>query len=1072
MDKHKNLQPSLKSVLPRPRLTSILGKKKVILVIGRAGQGKSTLIADFLGVENHPAIWYNLDESDKDPQCFFSSLTGKISAEYGFPSPRKGHRDASGTFDPNQAGMSILEILSEIPVTPLYLVLNGFHHIAESPESCRIMEILINNLVDRARLCVLSRQECTLSLANVRRQKELLELRDNELSLTRDEIDNLFRQVYDITLTRREIDSVFSYASGWVTPVVFLAERLSRTENTERHSFLASLEEMPLLPEIEEFIEKEVYDPLSPGEKEALIRLVLADQFNEAMVSALVKDGDGLIENLLRRHLFLEPATGMENTYHFHPLVSLFLKERSDKLEEPVRTGMFTTLGNYFLQNENYHKAVHCFALGENIEKARELLIERSEEYFRDGHFDAIRKLLKEFPQDIIADDPFLSFYEAVALNMARPHSSRERLLELREYFHQVGDLEKEAMIFTVLLTNHFFYQTNREILVKISDAASAFLKENRGKLSSERQALLEALIPMGQWWTGIAKDQAFENALRAEEASYETHNEEAFICARLVLAEIYMARGDFIQARDLIRKTDTLMAEYGEDTHPGPYRYLLAFYLADNYFYLGKLNTAITEIQTVLANMSKDFAFRPYLEVDLVLYYLYQENIGKAEVLYESLRDKDIGENLFLKYFIMFNLQMLMAYRNRDKHRAAYYCKRVMEEESRPMLYTDYPYSFVALVEVNLYLGQYEETQNLLSSLLEEVSENDYPYSYATAMALYGLLETRRGNRKQAEVHFAVVRRVLEGKQFLNLDICDPEVLKEIGDYSGIDLFRSFPRLQTDKHEDLFSSKDFPLEITTLGDFKVFSGGKEIMINQLSSQRRVMDLLKLLIVFRKNGVMKEKIYELFWPRYSYKSARDNLNTIIYRLRKTLDDKADFLYTDVNTIRFREGVCITDLDKFQKYLEMARDAEKNRNTEPAVSLYSQAVELYRGDFLEGDLYYDFIRDERESLKNRYKTALFQLAKLTLSSGDYLESLNWSKKIIEKDPLCEPAYRLLMIASALTGNRSEIPRLYDRLNSKLLEYYRVTSDEKTASLKNRLIEGLTPDEALWKDEAII
>ncbi len=1073
IDKRKFLQPSLKNVLSRPRLTSLLGEKRVILLLGRAGQGKATLCADFLGKNNYPSLWYGLDAGDTDPARFVSNLKSRISEEYGFPShqsipsPEKG-----GTNNSYTTAMDLVAALSTASVKPLFLILKGFHSIAGSTETCQILEILINNLPEQVHLCLISRCDFTIPLTDLRRRKELMELRDKDLTFTREETRELLTDVYDISLTGGEIDRIEEYAHGWTTPIVFMAERLSRLDTSQRNSFIAGLSETELLPEIEEFFQSEVLSGLEPAELHNLTLLGMAGTFTPELAERLIGESRETIAHFMHNNLFLEQTDYPEKTYFFHPLFTVFLRKLSTSLPKKERDSIHSAIGEYYRAKTDYNKAVRFFTEAGEIETARSLLIDNAEELYQDGRFDLIRKLLSEFPRDMINTDPSLLFYEAVALNMVKPISSREKLLDLQKHFHKAGDYEKEAMIFSVLLTNHFFYQTDRDTQKKVCEAATRFVKKMGSHLSNERRALLEALIPMGQWWTGISKEQAFEEALRAEETSYEMHNEEAFICARLVLAEIYMARGEFIQAQDLISKTGKLMAEQNSGTRVSTYRYLLSFYLADIYFYLGNVSAAVTEIQNVLSNMSRDFAFRPYLEVDLVLYYLYQENIGKAEVLYESLREKEIGENVFLKYFILFQLQMLMAYRNRDTHRTAYYCKRIMEEESRHMLYADYPYSFVSLVEICLYLGNYEQTQALLDDILNEISENDYPYSYATALALYGLLEIRRGDREEANAHFTKMKAVLEKKDFRNLDICDPEVLKEIADNSGLSLFKSFPRLQTENNIEGFSEQEYPLEITTLGDFKVCVEGEEIQINLLSGQRRVMDLLKLLIVFRKNGVMKEKIYDLFWPRYSYKSARDNLNTIIYRLRKTLDDKSDYLYTDVNTIRFKEGVCITDVDKFNTYLDLAKQAETEKNTELALRLYSRAVDLYHGDFLEGELYYDFIRDERENLKNKYRSALFQLAKLSLSSGDHLESLNWSKKIISIDPLCEPAYRLLMIAGALTGNRSEIPRLYDRLNSRLLEYYRVTSDEKTSALKERLIEGVIPDETMWMNEAII
>jgi DNA-binding SARP family transcriptional activator len=95
-----------------------------------------------------------------------------------------------------------------------------------------------------------------------------------------------------------------------------------------------------------------------------------------------------------------------------------------------------------------------------------------------------------------------------------------------------------------------------------------------------------------------------------------------------------------------------------------------------------------------------------------------------------------------------------------------------------------------------------------------------------------------------------------------------------------------------------------------------------------------------------------------------------------------------------------------------------------------------------------------------------------MIQFSFNSADFREGLEWAKTLIDADPLCEPAYRMLMIASSVAGNRSEIPRLFDKLNKKLQAYYKVTADERTVHLKNKLLGGTLPDESMWRNETII
>ena len=209
-------------------------------------------------------------------------------------------------------------------------------------------------------------------------------------------------------------------------------------------------------------------------------------------------------------------------------------------------------------------------------------------------------------------------------------------------------------------------------------------------------------------------------------------------------------------------------------------------------------------------------------------------------------------------------------------------------------------------------------------------------------------------------------------------------------------------------------------------------------------------------------------IYEPFWPKYSSKSARDNLNTIIYRLRNILGKENDILLTDSNTIGFKAGTTITDVDRFLEFLNLADAAERQNELGTAAEMYNKGLEIYKGDFLESDIYSDFIRDEREHLKQKYRLSLFKLSKLYLNTGNYLQALETLKILINKDPLCEAGTRMLMITSALIGSRSNIPRIPDNLNRQLMEEYDVSADKKTVQLQEMLLAGRRRSRAGYVD----
>ncbi len=1079
--------PRLTDILPRENLYAFLDERwnrKLTIVSARAGQGKSTTIADYLNSRKRNFFWYNLDAKDHVLPFLVSSILRYFAERK--PDERKdkpSQTEIPSGASPEESASGLARFLSRETVDDFTLVFDNFQEVNEAEYICRFFLHLVEALPLRFHVIIVSRTHPALNLVRFRSEKELTELSDRDLWFGCQEISSLFHQIYRVFPDESLIASLYDRFAGWITGYIFILDTVFRQKPDDQRRTLEGAIMNPLLPEIADFFRTEVMNSVAPELQDEIVRFSPLPCFDSAGIEAATgKSGAAVINALISGNLFVQSVEETPGTYAFHPLFSEFLRGKISQMKEKERIRVYNSLAEYLVETGRPEIAIDFYVKAGLFSRAKDVFIEIADPIFNSTDLERVRALSNLFPEEQIDADPYLIYYHDISTNLLKPFTTRKRLISLLDFFHKNRDYDRESTIYSVLLSNYFFYQTSIVLVRDLVRMATTFFSQYGHLLQPERREILETLIPLGKWWLSPAKDEAFEAALRAEETSSRLHNEEAFLTARLVLARIYLEKGEYSQAEQLLKKTERLLIQSNK-THP--YIALLRFYLGDTYFYLGKIPQAIEQVEKGLYGSTKEFAFRLYLELNLVLYNIYLANIDSAEYLFDGFREIDVYENLYIKYYLLYLLHMLIAYRGGNERRADYYFKRLMEPENENLLRSDFPYSFIALSETAIYLRKEETAREILLRLLGEIQPETHPFACATVYAILGYLEagssgnggnggdslpvnedTNRGS------WFGKMEAVLRERGYENLDICEPRFLKRIAEVSGSDVFSHFPRLQgSEEAEEDTEGETAEMEIQTLGDFRVFIHGVEIPNSLLSSQKRVMDLFKLLVVNRKNGVMKERIYELFWPRYSYKSARDNLNTIIYRLRKILGDSVDILVTDANSIKFRERSFIVDVDRFLEQSRKGREAENAGDLTGALGCYSAAVHLYRGDFLESDLYYDFIRDERESLRNAFRLVLFRLTRLSLDAGEYLKSLEWGKRLVQLDPLCEPAFRLLMIASAFLGNRSELPRIYDRLNQKLMECYKVQADQKTLMLKERLLAGDIPEPSLWQQESI-
>jgi ATP/maltotriose-dependent transcriptional regulator MalT len=74
-------KPDLKKILCRSRLRNCLldrQDRKVVLIHGRAGQGRSSLVSEFLEKMEGLHLWYALCEEDHDPFLLLENLRDSL----------------------------------------------------------------------------------------------------------------------------------------------------------------------------------------------------------------------------------------------------------------------------------------------------------------------------------------------------------------------------------------------------------------------------------------------------------------------------------------------------------------------------------------------------------------------------------------------------------------------------------------------------------------------------------------------------------------------------------------------------------------------------------------------------------------------------------------------------------------------------------------------------------------------------------------------------------------------------------------------------------------------------------
>ena len=233
-------------------------------------------------------------------------------------------------------------------------------------------------------------------------------------------------------------------------------------------------------------------------------------------------------------------------------------------------------------------------------------------------------------------------------------------------------------------------------------------------------------------------------------------------------------------------------------------------------------------------------------------------------------------------------------------------------------------------------------------------------------------------------------------------------------------------------------------LEVRLLGKFEVKSDGKPVAI----PSRPAQSLFAYLILTAGTSHRREKLAGLLWPDSLEETARSNLRSALWKIRKAFpaSDVAAYLFADDLTIAFNASAAYwLDVAELQK-------ASENASVDELMTILS----LYHGELLPG-FYDEWMLLEREHLVSIFEHHMARLMSLLENEHRWLDIFDWAERWIKLGQKPEPAYRALMTAHAAKGDMSKVAVTYERC-AKSLKEFDIEPSEQTKELYKNLKSG--------------
>jgi predicted ATPase/DNA-binding SARP family transcriptional activator/tetratricopeptide (TPR) repeat protein len=220
------------------------------------------------------------------------------------------------------------------------------------------------------------------------------------------------------------------------------------------------------------------------------------------------------------------------------------------------------------------------------------------------------------------------------------------------------------------------------------------------------------------------------------------------------------------------------------------------------------------------------------------------------------------------------------------------------------------------------------------------------------------------------------------------------------------------------------------------------------------AERRKTVALLAYLSV-SPQPQRRDHLAAFFWPDYPARKAYAYLRQSVWELSKALG--SEWLEADRELIALRCNLDPwIDTARFQALLA-------DRST-PPIDRLSEAVALYRGDFLAGFTLRDspdfdaWQSAHTEHLRQQFSLALEQLTRVYAAQNEFDTAIATAHKWLMLDALNEAAHRELMQLYARVGQRSTALRQYELCVAALRTELGVEPDAITTALFDQIRSG--------------
>lgn len=464
-------------------------KKKVIIVEAQAGQGKTTIVSQYLSSNDLKYTWYQIGPEDSDPVLLISSLLTNLENNLAdFTCQRLADILNKGNVGPLDLSLCVDLLFTDLNKSlheDIYLVFDDLHRIEFTTLINPVFEYLIDSAPPHVQFIFISRQPIEFQGTTIRNGNQIVYLNTDDLALTGAEIENLYNTVLKKEITTGDAEKIHSLTNGWIMGIILASHPISGRSNFWLNHSSENLTQAGS-GHMLDYFQDEIFDRLPQELHRPFLQLSFLHEIPADLATALT-GVEGLHKKLVgltQENYFLYRLDDNEQVFRFHHYFQEFLQQRGHaQLREDEIHKIYQAEAEYYLQRGLIEKALTSYLHGGDLKKMEEILCKEGMGLIAKNRTLTILSLLQSIDQETLYNYRWLVLYSGLMRVDYVPQTTLPFWEEARRQFRKTGEEEGELIALSQTIYFHFVISGQYHEGAKLLPRTEQLLSNNRDSL-------------------------------------------------------------------------------------------------------------------------------------------------------------------------------------------------------------------------------------------------------------------------------------------------------------------------------------------------------------------------------------------------------------------------------------------------------------------------------------------------------------------------------------------------------------------------------------------------------------